>query len=68
MSLERVSVGEEGEVIPCRWAEKAREPTEERLVRGTLCVKLKTVTEIRRSSASDTVIAESVHLVLNVGL
>ena len=29
------------------------------------CVKLKTVTEIRRSSAHDTFIAESVYLVLN---
>ena len=29
------------------------------------CVKLKTVTEIRRSSAHDTVIAERVYLVLN---
>ena len=29
------------------------------------CVKLKIVTEIRRSSARDTVIAESVYLVLN---
>ena len=29
------------------------------------CVKLKTVTEIRRSSARDTFIAESVYLALN---
>ena len=29
------------------------------------CVKLKTVTEIRRSSSRDTFIAESVYLVLN---
>ena len=29
------------------------------------CVKLKTFTEIRRSSARDTFIAESVYLVLN---
>ena len=58
--------------------EKVQEPTVESLVRGVLdaenigsraeviggCVKLKTVTEIRRSSARDTVIAESVYLVL----
>ena len=58
--------------------EKAREPTVESLVRGIWrlrissraestggCVKLKTVTEINRSSARDTFIAESVYLVLN---
>ena len=60
--------------------EKAREPTVESLVRGIwrlrvskaerrvregVSVKLKTVTEIGRSSARDTFIAESVYLVLN---
>ena len=59
--------------------EKAREPTVESLVRGlrrlrvsetgqksaTGCVKLKTLTEIRRSSARDTFTAESVYLVLS---
>ena len=55
--------------------EKAREPTVESLVRGIWrlrvseaerrvetrgCVKLKTVTEVRRSSARDTFIADSV--------
>ena len=36
MSPERVSVGGEGEVIPCRGTEtaKAREPTVKSLVRG----------------------------------
>ena len=37
---------------------------ERRLREG--CVKLKTVTEIRRSSARDTFTAESVYLALNV--
>ena len=58
--------------------EKAREPTVESGVRNLEaesirngaettagCVKLKIVTEIRRSSARDTFIAESVYLVLN---
>ena len=60
--------------------EKAQEPTVESLVRGIWrlrvseaerrvetrgCVKLKTVTEVRRSSARDTFIAESVYLVPN---
>ena len=56
--------------------EKAPEPKVESLVLGIWrrresktvrrgCVKLKTVTEIRRSSARDTFIAESVDLVLN---
>ena len=60
--------------------EKAREPTEESLVRGIwrlrvseaegrvrgcgrgVGVKLKTVTELRRSNARNTFIAESVYL------
>ena len=60
--------------------EKAREPTVESLVSARNleaesirsgaestggCVKLKTVTEIRRSSARDTFMPESVYLVLN---
>ena len=56
--------------------EKAREPTEYCLVRGIRRLRvpeaerrvregLKTVTEIRRSSARDTLIAESVYTVLN---
>ena len=58
--------------------EKARKPTVESGARNLEaesirtraestegCVKLKTVTEVRRSSARDTFIAESVYLVLN---
>ena len=53
--------------------EKARKPTVESVVRGIRsraestggCVKLKTVTEISRSSVCDTFIAESAYLVLN---
>ena len=59
--------------------EKVQEPTVESLVRGVLdfesirsraevmggCVKLKTVTEIRQSSAHNTFIAENVYIALN---
>ena len=47
--------------MPGTWAESIRSGAES--TGG--CVKLKTVTEIRRSSARDTFIAESVYLVLN---
>ena len=75
-----------GKVIPCRWTENrkgAGTSSGESGVRNLETdsiksraesiggsVKLKTVTEIRRSSAWDTYIAESVYLVLNfvVGL
>ena len=75
MSLERVSVGDKGKVIPCWWTENrkgegtnsaesgARNLKAESIRSGAestgWCVKLKTVTEIRRSSARDTVIADS---------
>ena len=81
MSAERVSVREEGEVVPCRWTENrkgagtnngesgARNLEAESIRSGAEStggrVKLKTVTEIRRSSTRDTFIAESVYLVLN---
>ena len=70
-----------GKVIPCWWTENrkgagtnsgesgARNLETESIRSGAestgRCVKLKTVTEIRRSSARDTVIAERVYLVLN---
>ena len=74
-----VSVGEGGEVIPCRWAENRKgaetnsgesgaRNLEAEIIRSRAestgrCVKLKTVTEIRRSSARDTFIAESVSFI-----
>ena len=70
-----------GKVIPCWWTENgkgagtnsgesgARNLETESIRSGAEstggCVKLKTVTEIKRSSARDTVIAERVYLVLN---
>ena len=70
-----------GKVIPCRWTENRKDMgtnSEESGVRNleaesirsraeSMCVfvKLKTITEIRESSACDTFIAESVYLVLN---
>ena len=80
MGPERVSVGEEGEghSMLMDWKQKVREPTVESGVRNLEAesirsgaestgtnVKLKTVTEVRQSSAHDTFIAESVYLVLN---
>ena len=69
-------------VIPCRWTENRKgagtssgesgarnleaESIRSRAETTGGCVKLKTVTEIRRSSARDTFTAESVYLVLNV--
>ena len=74
MSPERVSV-------PCRWTENRKgavtnsgEPDVSNLeaerIRSRVestggCVKLKTVTEIRRSSTRDTFMEESVYLVQN---
>ena len=62
-----------GEVIPCKWTENRKgagtnsrdsgaRNLEAEIIRSraestALCVKLKTVTEIRRSNASDTFIA-----------
>ena len=70
-----------GEVIPCKWTENRKgagtnsrdsgaRNLEAEIIRSraestALCVKLKTVTEIRRSSARDTFIADSVYFVLN---
>ena len=70
-----------GKVIPCRWTENrkgagtnSRESGARNLEAESIrsraestggCVKLKTVTEIRRGSARDTFIAESVYLALN---
>ena len=70
-----------GKVIPCWWTENGKcagtnsgesgeRNLETEIIRSGAestggCVKLKTVTEIRRSSARDTVIAERVYLVLN---
>ena len=70
-----------GKVSPCRWTENrkgagtnsgesgARNLEAESIRSGAEstggCVKLKTFTEIRRSSASDTFLAERVYLVLN---
>ena len=70
-----------GKIIPCLWTEDrkgagtnsgesgARNLEAESIRSGAKStggrVKLKTVTEIRRSSARDTFIAESVYLVLN---
>ena len=70
-----------GEVIPCKWTENRKgtetnsrdsgaRNLEAEIIRSRAestagCVKLKTVTEIRRSSARDTFIAESVYFVLN---
>ena len=61
--------------------QKSREPTVEGLVRGIWrmrislksradntgrCVKLKTITEIRRSSARDIFVVENVYRVMNI--
>ena len=77
MSPERVSVREEGEGgwienrkgARTNGGESGARNLEAESIRSRAestggCVKLKTVTEIRRSSARDTVIAESVYLVL----
>ena len=80
MSLERVSVGEEGEGHSMKMDRRqkgagtnseesgARNLEAESTSSGAEstggCVKLKTVTEIRQSSARDTFIAESVYLVI----
>ena len=82
MSLEGVYIGEEGEVIPCRGTEDRKgagnnsgksgarnllgESIRSREESTGGCVKLKTVTEIGRSIAYDTIIAESVYFVLKV--
>ena len=76
MSPERVSIREEGEGHSMLMDRKQKRRGNqqwnleaESIRRGAEstggCVKLKTVTEIRRSSARDTFIAESVYLVLN---
>ena len=70
-----------GKVIPCRWIENRKgagtsdgesgarnleaESIRSRAENTEGCIKLTTVTEIRWSSARDTVITESVYLVLN---
>ena len=81
MSAERVSVREEGEVVPCGWTknrkgvetssgESGARNLEAESIRSRAestggRVKLMTVTDIRRSSICDAFIAESVYLVLN---
>ena len=70
MSPERVSE-RKGTVIFWLKTEKAREPTVESLVRVILRLRvsdadhLKTVTQIKRSSARNTCIAKSIYLVMN---
>ena len=81
MSPERVLSERKGKVTQCRWTENrqsagtnsgesdARNLEAESIRSGVEsmggCVKMKTVTEIRQSSAHNTFIAESVYLVLN---